>query len=193
MLVQLYYQTSVFALYFHLCICLCLVFAFMCVIYLVFSFADLHLPCNCICVNLFTLFCHWPPPGALLAPCAVIVSDLCRAWCSIHFKYERLIQTSGDILNFLCHYSTKALLLKRDPWRVEQTFQKLKLIVIEFYYVCLSFCKSMFVFVFLEPDDKTFQKCVGLPHPQFFCMYLYLYLCLSLRDLMARCFGNVEY
>ena len=52
MLVQLYYQTSVFALYFHLCICLCGVFAFMCVIYLVFSFADLHLPCNCIFVNL---------------------------------------------------------------------------------------------------------------------------------------------
>ena len=99
--------SSVFALYFHLCICLCLVFAFMCVIYLVFSFPDLHLPCNCIGVNLFTLFCHWPPPGALLAACAVIVSDLCRARCSIHFKYERLIQTSGDILNVLCHYSTK--------------------------------------------------------------------------------------
>ena len=105
MLVQLYYQTSVFALYFHLCICLCLVFAFMCVIYLVFSFADLHLPCNCICVNLFTLFCHRPPPGALRGAYAVIVSDLCRERCSIHFKYERLIQTSGDILNFLCHYS----------------------------------------------------------------------------------------
>ena len=176
MLVQLYYQTSVFALYFHLCICLCLVFAFMCVIYLVFSFPDLHLPCNCIGVNLFTLFCHWPPPGALLAACAVIVSDMCRARCSIHFKYERLIQTSGDILSFLCHYSTKVLLLKGDPWRVEQTFQKLKLL-----YVCLFFCRSIFVFVIEDPDDKTFQKCKGLPHPLLFfvCICIYIRICVS--------------
>ena len=63
-------------------------------IYLVLSPTTTRGPNSCLCLN---------------------SSDLCRGRCSIHFKYERLIQTSGDILNFLCHYSTKVLLFKRDP------------------------------------------------------------------------------
>ena len=74
-----------FTLYFHLRICICLAIVFVCI----------YLPC-------FATDHHH---GAPLAACALIVSDLCRGRCSIHFKYERLIQTSGDILNILCHYS----------------------------------------------------------------------------------------
>ena len=93
------------------CICFVLSFVYLSMPCICIYVCDL--PCIFICGFAFALqlyLCEFiylvlSLTTTLLAPCAVIVSDLCRGRCSIHFKYERLIQTSGDILNFLCHYS----------------------------------------------------------------------------------------